>query len=98
MIGLKLAQPYLKAGLGDGEEDAVDGDVVAGHAEARRLAAAVDGDGARDVAHRHGVRVLLDLQLLKHSENGFIARSISGQNSFLQGDHSGCTRGCVDIK
>ena len=82
MIGLKLAQPYLKAGLGDGEEDAVDGDVVAGHAEARRLAAAVDGDGAGDVAHRHGVRVLLDLQLLKHSENGFIAASNS--TSFQQ--------------
>ena len=47
--------------------------MVAGHAEARRLAAAVDGDGAGDVAHRHGVRVLLDLQLLKYSENGLIA-------------------------
>ena len=59
------SHPHLEACLGDGEEDAVDGHVVAGHAEARRLAAAVDRDGAGDVAHRHRVRVLLNLQLLE---------------------------------
>lgn len=63
-LGQESLRQSLEARPDKGQVDAVDGHVIAGRALPRRLAAAVDGDRARDVAHGHGVAVLLDLDLL----------------------------------
>ena len=62
-----------KPGPDHWQVDTVDGHVITGRALTSRLTPAVDGDGARDVTHRHGVAVFLHFHFLQEKKCWIVA-------------------------
>ena len=82
-LGQESLRQSLEARPDKGQVDAVDGHVVAGRALPRRLAAAVDGDGAWNVTNRDTVTVLLNLHFLQKNAIDYKIQSLGPKGSFI---------------